>query len=295
MKELVSVLMTVYKEPIAWVKQAVTSILSQTYANVQFVIVLDNPEHSEVNNLLLNYAKDNSKIVYIRNEQNLGLVKSLNIGLQYCSGEYIARMDADDISHKDRIEKQMQYLKKYDLDLVGSHSYLLDNDCTSEMKTVYTNRACNIVLKYCPCMVHPSWFGKRKVFDLNQGYREFEACEDYEFAIRAVLNGFKIGNTEEILFTHRYNKNSISNTKVVRQKCLAYYIAKDFRKNKYPFAKNGNYYTDSKDYKKTEECYAKMLENSRGMLNFRIKKQLYLFKRKVAVKYAFWIDKNKGI
>ena len=292
MKELVSVVMTVYKEPIAWVKQAAESILSQSYTNIQFVVILDNPEHSEVNNLLLNYAKENSKIIYIKNEQNLGLVRSLNIGLQYCSGEYIARMDADDISHKDRIEKQVQYLKKYDLDLVGSHSYLLSNGCISEMKTVHTNRACNIVLKYCPCMVHPSWLGKRKVFDINQGYREFEACEDYEFAIRAVLNGFKIGNTEEILFTHRYNENSISNTKIVRQKCLAYYISRDFRKNKYPFAKNGNYYIEDEDYKKFEEYYSRMLKKSGVTLNFRIKRQLYLLEKKVAVKYAFWIDKG---
>lgn len=102
--------MSVYNEPVDWMRQAIESILNQTYKDFEFIIVNDNPEREE-NQLVLNEYRDkDSRISVLCNDQNIGLTKSLNKGLENANCEFVARMDADDIAFPDRLKLQLQYL-----------------------------------------------------------------------------------------------------------------------------------------------------------------------------------------
>lgn len=109
----VSVLMSVYNEPLDWIQQAIDSILTQTFNDFEFIIVNDKPDRMELKDFLeRNTAKD-SRIRIHTNPENIGLTKSLNVGLKLCTGKYIARMDADDISLPERFQKQVEYLNQH--------------------------------------------------------------------------------------------------------------------------------------------------------------------------------------
>lgn len=107
---LVSILMSTYNETPKELDESINSILHQTYSNFEFLIINDNPNNCELEETLKTYV--DSRIRIIRNEKNLGLVKSLNAGLKLCEGQYVARMDADDISRQSRIQDELLYLKK---------------------------------------------------------------------------------------------------------------------------------------------------------------------------------------
>ena len=120
MLEMVSVIMCTYNEPIEVIDASIKSILNQSYENIQLIIINDNPDRLEMAKYLNDLSVNNHMIEYIKNEENIGLVRSLNRGLLKAKGEYIARMDADDISNTNRIKEQVTFLKKNNCDIVGS-------------------------------------------------------------------------------------------------------------------------------------------------------------------------------
>ena len=107
----VSVVMSVYKEPVEWLHESIDSILNQTFSGFEYIIICDNPEYEEGILLLKGYAKKDNRIRLIFNKENIGLTKSLNIGISIAQGDYIARMDADDISEAKRFEKQLDFFE----------------------------------------------------------------------------------------------------------------------------------------------------------------------------------------
>ena len=109
----ISVIMSIYKEPTEWIRQSIDSILGQSFRDFEFIIVNDNPFREENSLLLEDYMRKDSRIIVITNETNLGLTKSLNRALEKARGEFIARMDADDISSLKRFEKQITFLKNH--------------------------------------------------------------------------------------------------------------------------------------------------------------------------------------
>ncbi|MEO3135264.1 glycosyltransferase [Turicibacter sanguinis] len=253
MEKLISVIMSTYNEPIDYLKESIESILNQTYKNIEFLIIIDNPENDELIKVIYEYAKKDTRIKVIENKENLGLVKSLNKGLSFATGDIIARMDADDISDRNRLKSQLSFINKYEYDLVSSNYILFYSDNEVEEKTIFpeTYEECKKKLRHTNCLPHPCWFGYKKVFDELKGYREIKACEDYDFAIRAVCAGYKIGNCQEFLFKYRYNNKSISRTNESFQFLVTKYIAKSF--------KNG-YFVKYDDYKKflnSEEFFKK--------------------------------------
>ncbi|NBJ94043.1 glycosyltransferase [Parablautia muri] len=115
----ISVLMCVYDTPVNYLQEAIDSILNQNFSEWEMIIVDDGSNQQTVE-VLKKYAKKNNQIKIIRNKQNLGLTKSLNIGLKKCSGRYIARMDSDDISLVDRLNRQYKYMEEHqEVDVLG--------------------------------------------------------------------------------------------------------------------------------------------------------------------------------
>lgn len=232
MKEKVSVLMCVYNEDIPTLKKAIYSITQQTYTNIEFIIVIDNPARKDVIHFLEN-LKQGFPIRYSVNEQNIGLAKSLNIGLLQCSGNYIARMDADDVSELDRIEKQMVLLKNNDFDIVGGYIQLIDkNDNIIKERKDFPIKSESIreMLLFRNCIPHPTWIVRKELYQALQGYRNIKAAEDYDFLIRAAKAGAKFGMLTEICLKYRINDNSISRNNLAYQMLIMQAIQNQYKK-----------------------------------------------------------------
>lgn len=217
-KPLVSVLMSCYREPEEQFKTAVRSILAQSYSNLELILVLDDPSNATAREILEAFAAEDGRVRLLCNERNLGLVGSLNRALGLAGGEYICRMDADDVSEPERIQTQLDYLASAGLDLVGSYMTVIDDDGAPmyQVTSIPTKpKAVQRALRYNNCVPHPSWLGRREVFE--DGYRSMPLCEDYDFLVRAVLNGFRLGNCPVCLVNYRMSANSLSRSNLYLQ------------------------------------------------------------------------------
>ena len=120
MTENYSVLMSVYiKEKPEYLKEAITSILNQTVKTNDFVIVCDGPLTEGLNKVIADFVTTYSGLFNVyRLEHNMGLAKALNNGILQCKNEIIVRMDSDDVSMPDRVEKQMKAMKEKNADIL---------------------------------------------------------------------------------------------------------------------------------------------------------------------------------
>lgn len=294
---MISVLMSTYKEPISYVQKAVQSILNQSYSNIEFIIIVDDPHNEPVIKYLKICEEKDERIRICINDSNIGLVSSLNKGLLLCRGEYIARMDADDISNPARLEKQLCYIKKKGYDLIGAQI-----ETFTDERTIGTfcfpeeDSECKKALRYYTSIPHPAWFCKREVYEKLEGYRDIKACEDYDFLTRAVLAGFKLGNCPEKLLRYRRNMLSISNTNINAQKVIAKFLSQKFRhgkavemeeykeyikSEKYERAvlKNKKLDQNKKEYKQTNNLFKKVYLLIKILLDFDFIRQKILIKK----------------
>ena len=124
-KPNVSVLMTVYNG-MPFLKEAVESILSQTFENFQFVIIDDCSSDDSFKYLS---QLNDSRILLKRNFTNIGQVASLNKGIDLCGGEYIARLDQDDVNMPKRLEEQLNFFNSNkDVSLICSYEYSINEN-----------------------------------------------------------------------------------------------------------------------------------------------------------------------
>lgn len=231
----VSVIMGVYNEQLIWIEESISSILNQSYKNIEFIIVLDNPNNNIVKEYLLKKSLEDDRIKVIINEKNLGLVKTLNLAINKSSGEYIARMDADDISYIERIEVQVKYLNEHsDIVMVGSKIQFINEEGESIQEDRF--RPCSYLeikrhLKYYNAFAHPTMMYRTNVIKEINAYNEIECAEDYELAVRFILGGYKVANLDEVLLKYRLRETSISQSNRVKQFIVSEYIKKIYRKN----------------------------------------------------------------
>ena len=208
---LVSVLLPLYNEPIAFAKEAIDSILKQTYQNLEIILLLDNPQNEELKKLITDYKGQDERVRIHINEENRGLPATLNAGINLATGDYIARMDGDDISVSSRIEKQLNYLlENSKVDLIGSNAYIINEDGEEigEYSKLQTDFSQKIMLRKASInMIHPTWFGKSSLFKQCK-YRNFMHCEDYDFMARAYAMGSNFYNLKENLLYVRIQQKS---------------------------------------------------------------------------------------
>ena len=218
--ELVSVIMSTYNEKPKWIQESIESILNQTYENIEFIIVLDNPDNNSINELILSYSNKDSRINVVKNAKNLGLTASLNSALLFAKGDYIARMDADDISALNRFEKQINYIRENNLDFVFSAMNIINEKGEAKFKSsdrVLPPKSVNILSSISNVATHPTWFLKKAIYDMLGGYPEVPFCEDYDFVLRSISHGFKIGRMSDLLLSYRVRESSITNTNALEQ------------------------------------------------------------------------------
>lgn len=231
---LVSIIMSVYNEEKQWLIKAIESIINQTYTNIEFIIVLDNPNNIILKDIIDKYKNLDNRIICIYNEKNIGLTRSLNKALKLATGELIARMDADDISVKDRIEIQVKFLlDNPQVDLVGSNMILIneEDEVISDKEVVMTKfSSISRGLKYVNLFNHPTWMFRSKVLEKVPEYNEVPMAEDYDFICRLVVKGFVCVNIQDNLLCYRLRTSSISRSNELYQKKVALYLAKVYKK-----------------------------------------------------------------
>lgn len=267
---MISVIMSTYKEDERLLRESIESILNQTYKDFEYIIILDYPDNDVHKSVIEEYAIKDDRIHFYINEKNMGLTDSLNRGLSLCHGEYIARMDADDISLPDRLERQMEYLEKNHYDLIGGITEMINENGTLlySIKSVPTDpKKINKALRYSQCIAHPTWLGRKEVFEKNAGYRHMPLCEDYDFTLRAVLNGFVISNLNEAVLKYRMTSNSISRSNLFEQYLYMSYITNEYKNNciasvdkAYAYVQQHLNEKDSTKYLKANVIFNRMLQ-----------------------------------
>lgn len=267
---MISVIMSTYKEDEKLLRESIESILNQTYKDFEYIIILDYPDNDVHKSVIEEYASKDHRIQFYINEKNIGLTDSLNRGLSLCHGEYIARMDADDISLPDRLERQMEYLEKNHYDLIGGITEMINENGTLlySIKSVPTDpKKINKALRYSQCIAHPTWLGRKEVFEKNAGYRHMPLCEDYDFTLRAVLNGFVISNLNEPVLKYRMTSNSISRSNLFEQYLYMSYITNEYKNKRvasvdkaYAYVQQHLNEKDSNKYLKANVIFNRMLQ-----------------------------------
>ncbi len=231
----ISVVMSIYSEPVEWISEAIDSILNQTFSDFEFIIINDKPDRIENVTLLSQYERKDKRIVIISNEENIGLTKSLNKGLKIAKGKYIARMDADDISLLTRFEKQFSFMEDNE-DIIA---------CSCEVETFGRKKMYwklekedkdlrNHFLLPSPIttpLCHPASFIRNRVLKENKIFYDenITSAQDYDFWRQLLLVG-KLANIGEILFKYRLSDVNISSTKRVEQKANTKLIRRKYIK-----------------------------------------------------------------
>lgn len=215
--KLVTVIMPVFNGG-RYLKSAIESILNQTYYNFELVIINDGSTDNSLE-IIQQYSRIDKRIIFV-SRKNKGLVYSLNEAIKLSSGDYIARMDADDISHNERFEKQVSLLDQNpDLYLVGVNFELIfEEGVTENLKKemlLFKKNACEPLddTNKFQCLLegykilHPTWMIRKELFDYIGGYRNY-ASEDGEFLFRTIISGFNMDKINETLFYYRIHEMS---------------------------------------------------------------------------------------
>ena len=223
-KDLVSVIMTNYNTPEKYLREALDSILNQTYTYFEFIIVDDGSTDNSLS-VIESYA--DSRIIVLKNDENIGLTKSLNKALEICKGEYVARMDSDDISECERFEKQVTYLKNHqDVIVCGTWAKLIGDwreTHTNEFikRTIPDRETFSIMQLFAnnPNIVHPTaMFSRRNLIAYDIRYDEkYIYAQDYKMW-KTCNDCAKCANVPEVLLKYRVHGNAISSSKKSIQK-----------------------------------------------------------------------------
>ncbi|HGM9887612.1 glycosyltransferase [Proteus mirabilis] len=224
----VAIIMSIYANDIlSQVKEAIDSIFSQNYNNIRIFICIDG----EINQDIMNYLNSLKKIFLIKRDKNKGLAISLNELIECVLKEdrfkYIARMDADDISMPDRIQKQVQYLEKnLDISVLGTKCKEFGSIHAREYCSVYesNNDIYKYIFKKCP-FVHPSVMFRTEVFKSGIRYPTNEPfTEDLALWFILAMKKYKFSNLNECLLKFRINDQTVSRRRGYKKAIIEFKI-----------------------------------------------------------------------
>ena len=190
--------------------QALESIMNQSNKEFEFIL-FDDASTDATKKIIQKFALQDSRIIPVYNEVNKGLTVNLNKAISLSKGEYIARMDADDIALPTRLEKQVKFLDSHrDIDLVGSAAIDIDESGIKIQlrKSPKTHDEIIALLPKANPLTHSTVMFRKDQFAKIDFYNEsYRTTQDYEMWFRAVGHGLKFHNLEEVLLHYRMDKN----------------------------------------------------------------------------------------
>lgn len=207
----VSVITGVFNGELHHVADAINSILSQTFIDFEYIII-DDGSCDEISNLLMNYSRIDSRIRLLRNTKNIGLTRSLNIGLNAAVGEYVARMDADDVCYPTRIGIQVNFLDNNPaIALVGAcfDELVAGTVIPQRLPFVSGSDTLRSRLFYFNSFCHSTIMARRELLIGLGGYDEsYRHAQDYDLWLR-LADRYPVENLNISLLLRRM-ENGIS-------------------------------------------------------------------------------------
>tara|TARA_R110001583_G_scaffold21050_2_gene80186 strand:- start:849 stop:1625 length:777 start_codon:yes stop_codon:yes gene_type:complete len=203
---------------------AIDSVLTQKNVKHQVVIVLNGPNCDE---LYFEVSSKYGSINYVKIVSiSIGqLACALNIGISQADSEYIARMDADDLSDPSRLRKQLDYLNKYNLDLVGCDVYLIDVKGFKIGSRKFPRRKqINRSLLYKNSFCHPSVLFKKEIVLQCRGYNAGFNSEDYDLWLRLRKKSVAWDNMETKLLEYRMHPSSTQGSVLAYCECCGMFL-----------------------------------------------------------------------
>lgn len=210
-KPKVSIIMGVYNCEDTII-DSIESIINQTYDNWEMILCDDFSKDNTLKIAEEYQSRYPNKIKLIRNKENITLAPTLNRCLELATGEYIARQDGDDISVKDRLQKQVEFLeknKKYDL--VGTAMISFNDNGENGIRGVDVKVPSKENLVYTVPFCHATIMARNHVYKRLKGYRVSnytKRCEDADLWFRFFSEGFKGYNLDEALYKVRDDINA---------------------------------------------------------------------------------------
>ena len=219
--------MSNYNTPEEYMRTAIESILNQTYNDLEFIIV-DDCSTDDSKKIIKTY--NDSRIILIENQENLGLTKSLNIALKQAKGEYIARMDSDDYSYPERLEKQVAFFEENPdyilcgtaIELFGSGIYKYKQKTVIKKVPPQDEWAILQLFDNSTNIIHPTaMFRHQIMIDNHILYNEkYIYAQDYRIWIDC-NRAAKCTSLDEVLLKYRIHKDAVSSSKKEIQKDCA--------------------------------------------------------------------------
>jgi glycosyltransferase involved in cell wall biosynthesis len=212
--ELISVVLPVWKPNIEQLKECLDSLIKQTYSKIEIIICYrESLQYNKEFFDTVNEYHDSRIRVII---ENGGFQMQLNEGILNSKGEYIARIDGDDFCEINRFEKQLEYIKKYNYDILGSWAHYISNEGKQirDLKLPVTHKEIRKKIVFFDPILHPSVLINKKIIrELGNYDTRFIHAEDYELWLRAIFKGFRCGNIPEYLVSIRHNPESLTRGK----------------------------------------------------------------------------------
>ena len=231
---VISVLMGVYNGADT-VERAIASIFQQTFQDFECIVCNDGSTDGSAAVLRACKQKYGQRLVLLENERNIGLAPTLNRCFAAAKGAYIARMDADDISAPERLERQLRFL-------AGHHNVSLVGCCAEKFDETgvygefcYPARPSVKDLRWNACFIHPTVLIRREALNAVQGYDERDSrvrCEDYDLWLRLYAAGYHGANLQEKLFFYYEGSGNLCKRKYRYRINEAVVRAAGFRANK---------------------------------------------------------------
>lgn len=203
----ISVIMPAYNAE-KYIGEAIDSILNQTYGDFEFIII-DDGSKDKTAEIVCSY--NDSRIKFVQNEHNLGVADTLNKGIELAQGEYIARMDSDDISMPERFEKQIEFLTDNpDIAVLGTGIRCFGAQNTERIFSPSSEQL-KVDLLFSSCFAHPTVMMRSSVIEENN-YRydsAYSKMEDYDLWCR-ISEKYKLGALLDILLKYRIHPNQVT-------------------------------------------------------------------------------------
>jgi glycosyltransferase EpsE len=226
---MISVIMSTYNRG-KDISRSIESILNQTYSDFEFIICDDCSTDNTVD-IINQYAKKDSRIVLMRNDVNLGVIKSVNKCLKIAKGSLIARMDDDDYSNSNRFEVEKKYLDQHpNIDFVGANmTVIIDGSDVRGEKIYKENPTKKDLLKSCE-FAQPAIMIRADAFKSANGYTDspkYFRVEDYELWLKLYSLGYRGANIQRKLLIYTKDEKHIKSIdRINASKLISEYVKK---------------------------------------------------------------------
>jgi len=233
LKPTITVIMSCFNEPVSYARQAIDSILAQTFTDFEFIIVLDNPVNHKLSILLAKYAERDSRIKVIVHEKPKGLATARNRAISEASGKFVALMDADDIAKPSRLVEQYDYARKNNSDFLFSQATYIDEQGKEigSFITTFSPKTLRRDIFLRHMFIHPTGFIKKEVFDILQYDENFLRAQDVDLWIRGISKKYVFGVVPKYLLEYRIHRGDTPDKRLDRQQLYMKYGFKLFIKH----------------------------------------------------------------